>query len=67
MLAHQEFLILKIAKKPIVKLDLSLKPYLVFHYIPLDIERKLSRTYFLGFCNLKLMKAHAKPCNDTIY
>ena len=34
MSPHQEFLILKIAYMLIVKLDLSLRPNLVFHYIP---------------------------------
>ena len=42
MLPHQEFLILKIAYQLIVKLDLSLRPNLVFHYIPLDTGRKLN-------------------------
>ena len=36
MIPHQELLILKIACKFIVKLDLSLRPYLVYHYIPRD-------------------------------
>ena len=41
MLPHQKFLILKIAKKLIVKLELSLRPNLVFYYITLDKVREL--------------------------